>query len=83
MQIRCGRGVVALLVSEISIDKIRLQKALSSSLLEPRDRRGKCLSVQEVIGKIPELKWGAKLKDFGSSFQFEIVILLTLCPQEI
>lgn len=83
MQIRCGRRVVALLVSETSIDKIRLQKAPGFSLLEPHNRGGKCPSVQEVIGKIPELKWGAKLKGFGSSFQFEIVILLTLCIQKI
>lgn len=50
---------------QISIDEIRLQKALSSSLLELRKEGIKCPSVQEVIGEILELEiLLAKLKDF-------------------
>lgn len=83
MQIRCGRGWCCYLLLEISIDEIRLQKALSSSLLELCKKGKKCPSVPEVIGEIPELKWGAKLKDFESSFQLENVMILIIYSQTI
>lgn len=75
--IQCGY-----FLTEISIDEIRLQKALSSSLLVLCKKGIECPSVQEVTGKIPELKRGAKLKDFKSSFQLENVMILIIYPHK-
>lgn len=75
--IQCGY-----FLTEISIDEIRLQKARSSSLLGLCNKGIKYPSVQEVTAKIPELKRGANLKDFKSSFQLENVMILIIYPQE-
>lgn len=70
-------------LSEISVDEVILQKALISALLELCKKGIKCPFVRELMGEIPELKWGGKLKAFKSSFQLENVVILIIYPTKI